>query len=213
MKSKNPLLLSLPLLVPMLLLVACGTSTTRVTTAPVSATTPARVTTTGTTANAVPNPFADAVRASPNSFPEAAETIAVDVEGESWVLPAAVCLRAEGDSDIVLTEAQRQVAIVHNLVAPMISGWPSTTWNPSRTEEAQAKLEQILRIAGVTAMTLAGLVGEQAALEQAWVDYEQSFASPSEGWSGPNHISGRIPEWKAEAEALTEAIAAQCSAE
>jgi len=200
MKAKNPLLLSLPLFLLMLLPAACGTITTVNTTTTVNKTT--------TTAN----PFDEAVHATPVPLPESVETIVVEMVGEAWVLPAAVCLRADGDLDIVLAAAQQQVAIVHSLVAIMISGWPSTTWGAFPTPGDLAIWERDLRMAGVTALTLAGLVGEQAALEQAWVDYEQSFANADEGWGPPGEISGRVEGWKAEAQALTQAIAARCSA-
>ncbi len=165
---------------------------------------------TGTTLSKMPNPFEQAVHALPGAPSASVETIVVELDGESWVVPAAVCLRADSDSDIVLAEAERQVAIVHSLVAPMISGWPSTTRNPSWTEEARATWEQDLRIAGVTTMTLAGLVGEQPALKQSWVEYEHSFADPKQGWGSPTHISSRVAGCEVEAQALTQAIAAQC---
>ena len=201
MKAKNLLLLSFPLLLLMLIPAACGTTTT------VSATSTASTTTTAT------NPFEGAVHATPVPLPESVETIVVEMEGESWVLPAAVCLRTDEDAGIVLAAAQQQVATVHSLVAPMISGWPSTTWGAFPTQEDLEIWKRDLRMAGVTALTLAGLVGEQAALEQAWVDYEQSFADPDQGWGPPDQISGRVEGWKAEAWALTQAIATRCSAE
>jgi hypothetical protein len=202
MKAKNPLLLSLVFLPLMLLLAACGTTAVISTTAVVSIATTISTTTT-------PNPFKEAVHATPGPPPESVDTVVVEMGSESWVLPAAVCLRADGDADIVLAAAQRQVAIVHSLVAPMISGWPTTTV----TEEELANRERDLPMAGVIALTLAGLVGQQTALEQAWVDYEQSFADPGQGWGPPDQISSRVEGWKAEAQALTQAIASRCSAE
>lgn len=206
MKAKDPLRLFFLLLPLILLLAACESTMVINTTATVS---------TATTLSSTPaavNPFAKAVYATPTPLPASVETIVVESEGESWTLPAAVCLRAEGDADVVLVAAQRQVAIVHALVGPMLSGWPTTTYRP-RTEEEQAAWKRDLWMAGVAAVTLAGLVGEQAALEQAWVDYEQGFADPGQGWGPPTHISGRVDEWKAGAQLLTEAITAYCSAQ
>ena len=60
---------------------------------------------------------------------------------------------------------------------------------------------------------LAGLVGQQAAIERRWADYEQSYADSSGGWGAPDAISSRVPEWEAEAQALILAIEAYCSAE
>lgn len=216
MRAKNPLRLSLSLFSLVLLLAACGTTTEDSATATVSNTTilstatGSDATLTSTTATA--NPFAEAVLGTRTQLPASLETIVVELEGESWTFPAAVYLRTEEDAEIVLAAAKQKVATVHNLVAPLISGWPSTTWRPY-TEEELADRQRYLRTAGVTAVTLAGLVGKQAALEQAWVDYEQSFADPDQGWGPPDIISSEVVSWKAEAQALTEAIDAQRPAE
>jgi hypothetical protein len=137
-----------------------------------------------------------------------ASMIVVESAGESWELPAAVCLQDEADADVLLAVAQQQAANVRSLVGSLISGWPTTTYALSFDHQAY---ERDLQVAGVTALTLAGLAGEQAALEQAWDDWEQSFADPDQGWGPPYEISGRISGWKAEARALTEAIAAHCA--
>ena len=66
-----------------------------------------------------------------------------------------------------------------------ISGWPTTTYR-LQTDEERAKWRRDLRVAGVTAMALAGLVDQQAAIQQAWRDYEQGYADPNGGWSPPD---------------------------
>ena len=50
-------------------------------------------------------------------------------------------------------------------------------------------------------------------VEQAWRDYERSFADPDGGWGPPNAISSLTEEWKAEATVLTQVIADCCSEE
>jgi hypothetical protein len=217
MKAKNQPVFGILLLSLAFALVACGTTTvagtttTPCTTATAGATAPDSATAPASVAGTAPNPFAEAVRALPTSLPSSVETIVVELDGESWVLPAAVCLRNGADAEIVLEAAKQQVATVHGLVRIMISGWPSTTWGAIQTEEEMAVWRRNLWTAGVSALTLAGLVGQQPALEQAWVDYEQSFADPAQGWGPPTQISGRLEQWKAGARALTEAIGAFCS--
>jgi hypothetical protein len=145
----------------------------------------------------------------PGTVPESAGTIALEAAGEAWELPAAVCLRADGDADIVLAAAEQAAATVRSLVGHLVSGWPTTTYSLSFDPQAY---EQELRVAGVTALTLAGLLGEQAALETAWEEYEQSYADPDQGWGPPYEISGRISGWRGEAATLTLAVAAHCTA-
>jgi hypothetical protein len=137
-----------------------------------------------------------------------AGTIVVEALGEAWELPAAVCLDADGDADIVSAAAQQEAATVHSLVSQQLSGWPTTTAQPPDQQEVWAR---DLRVAGITALSLAGLVGEQAALEQAWVDWEQGLANPEEGWGPPQVISMEVGGWEADAGTLTQAIAAQCA--
>jgi len=144
----------------------------------------------------------------PGTVPESMETIVVEAAGEPWELPAAVCLTADGDADIVLAAAQQEAATLHGLVARQLSGWPTTTAQPPDQQEISAR---DLRVAGVTALTLAGLAGEQAALEQTWVDYEQGLADPEQGWGPPQVIALQVEEWKSTAATLTEAIAAHCA--
>lgn len=146
----------------------------------------------------------------PGTLPDSLETIVIESGGESFELPSEVCLRADGDADILLAAAQQQAAEVRSLVGHLISGWPTTTWAQSFDYEAY---ERDLQVAAVTALALAGLLGEQAALEDAWVEYEQSHADPQQGWGAPNEISGRVEAWKARATELTAAIAAHCSGE
>jgi len=70
----------------------------------------------------------------PRHRPESAGTIAVEAGGSSWELPAAACLHAAGDRDLVLAAAQQQAAEVRYLVGDLVSGWPTTTWpKPSTT--------------------------------------------------------------------------------
>ncbi len=144
----------------------------------------------------------------PGTVPEAMGTIVVEAAGEAWELPAAVCLTADGDADAVLAAAQQEAATLHGLVARQLSGWPTTTAQPPEQQEIWLR---DLRVAGVTALTLAGLAGEQAALEQTWVDYEQGLADAEEGWGPPQEIALRVGGWRQEAASLTQAIAAQCA--
>jgi hypothetical protein len=144
----------------------------------------------------------------PGTVPESAATIAIETAGGTWELPAAVCLRADGDADIVLAAAEQAAATVRSLVGHLVSGWPTTTYSLSFDFQAY---EQELRAAGVTALTLAGLLGEQAALETAWEDYEQGYADSDQGWGPPDEISSRISGWRDEAATLTAAVAAHCA--
>lgn len=139
---------------------------------------------------------------------ESAGTVRIEVGGESWELPAAVCLAADGDADIVLAAAEQAAQQVRSLVGHRVSGWPTTTWVSPDQPDTYA---EDVRVAGVTALALAGLVGEQGALETAWRDYEQDYADPEGGWGPPYEISGRLSDWRAEAETLTQAIAAHCA--
>jgi hypothetical protein len=143
------------------------------------------------------------------TVPESAGTIAIEAGGRSWELPAAVCLRADGDRDIVLAAAQQEAAIVRSLVGHLVSGWPTTTYALSFDYEAY---QRDLQGAAVTALTLAGLVGEQGALEAAWAEYEQDYADPDQGWGPPDEISSRISGWRDEATTLTSVVAAHCAA-
>jgi hypothetical protein len=143
------------------------------------------------------------------TVPESAGTIALEVAGETWELPAAVCLRADGDRYIVQAVAEQAATTVRSLVGHLISGWPTTTYALSFDQQAY---EQDLRAAGVSALTLAGLLGEQAALETAWEEYEQSYADSDQGWGPPYEISSRVSDWRDEAATLTVAVTAHCAA-
>lgn len=195
-------------IIPALFLVtvpaACGT-----TPADTTAGTAPGVATSSTTTSGPPE---DTTETAPPALPGSPETIMVEVQGESWVVPKAVCLSSEGDADLVLAAARRQADTVEHLVGAEISGWPTTTYK-LLTDEERAAWRQKLRTAGVTALALAGLVGQQAAIERQWTDYELSYADSDEGWGPPDAISSRVPEWEAEAQALIQAIEAYCSAE
>ena len=149
-----------------------------------------------------------AFEGTPGTIPQSAGTIVVEAAGEAWELPAAVCLRADGDAAIVLAAAQQQAAEVRSLVGHLVSGWPTTTWAQSFDYEAY---ERDLNRAAITALALADLLEEQAALEEAWLDYEAGYASPDEGWGAPDEISGRLDAWKTEAGALPQAMADYCA--
>jgi hypothetical protein len=207
-KARNPLVPVAALVLLVVTLGSCGT-------APADTTLVGAPTTDSTTSTgATPSSNETTVQTALLPLPPTVETIVVEMEGESWEVPAAVCLRTEADTEIVLASAQRQEHIVENLVGPEISGWPTTTYRP-QTDEERSAWRQRLRTAGVTALALAGLVEKQAAIMQAWKDYEQGYAGSIEGWtwSPPDIISSRVPQWKAEAEALIDAIAAFCSTE
>jgi len=146
--------------------------------------------------------------ATPGTLPDPLETIVVESDGESFELPAAVCLDADGDGEIVLAAAQQEASTLHSLFAHEVSGWPTTTAQPPDQQEIWLR---DFRLAGISALTLARLAGEQATLEQTWVNYEQRLANPEEGWGPPDVISRRLDDWKAAAAALTDAIAAYCT--
>jgi hypothetical protein len=146
----------------------------------------------------------------PGTVPESAGTITVEAVGEAWELPAAACLRADADRDVVRAAAEQAAATVRSLVGHLVSGWPTTTYSLSFDPQAY---EQDLRVAGVTALTLAGLLDEQVALETAWEEYEQSYADPDQGWGAPAEISGRIDGWRVEAENVVQAITGYCAAQ
>ena len=143
----------------------------------------------------------------PPSTSGSVDTFTLEVAGEAWELPAAVCRRHEGDDAVVLAVAQERAADVRSLVGHLVSGWPTTTYALDFDYETY---EQDLRRAGVTALALAALVGEQEPLEEAWEDWEQAFGDHDQGWGPPDEISDRLPLWKAEAEALAAAVAAYC---
>lgn len=145
----------------------------------------------------------------PGTVPDSTGNITVEAADQSWELPAAVCLRSAGDRATVLAAAQQEAAEVRSLVGHLVSGWPTTTYALDFDYETY---ERDLNAAGVAALALADLVGEQEALELAWEDWEQGYGDPDEGWGPPNEISGRLPLWRAEAETLAAAIAAHCAA-
>ncbi|HSQ36355.1 MAG TPA: hypothetical protein VLS92_00510 [Acidimicrobiia bacterium] len=134
--------------------------------------------------------------------------VVVEAAGRAWELPAAVCLRAGGDAEVVLAASQEEASRVRSLVGNLVSGWPTTTYSLSFDYPTY---EEDLHAAGVAALVLARLVGEQAALEEAWVQWEQAFANPEGGWGGPEEISRRVDRWRAEAETLAGAIADYCA--
>lgn len=144
----------------------------------------------------------------PGTLPDPLETIVVESGGESFELPAAVCLRGGRDVDVVLAAAQQQAEEFHTLFARQVSGWPTTTAQPPDQQEIWLR---DLNRAGVTALTLAGLAGVQADLAATWVSYEQRLADPEQGWGAPDEISRRVGAWRTQAEALTGAIAATCA--
>jgi len=145
----------------------------------------------------------------PGTVPESAGTIVVEAGGSPWELPAAACLHAAGDRDLVLAAAQQQAAEVRYLVGDLVSGWPTTTWAQAFDYQAYA---EDLHTAGVTALALAALIDQDDALLAAWEEWEQAYASPDEGWGPPDEISGRVEGWRAEAETLTGAIVDHCAA-
>ena len=145
----------------------------------------------------------------PGTVPESVGTIAIEAAGETWELPAAVCLRADGDDDIVLASAQQAAATVRSLVGHLVSGWPTTTWARDFDYEAYAR---DLNRAAVTALALAEVIGEQDALEAALLSYEEGYGDPDQGWGPPDEISSRISGWRGEAATLTLAVAAHCAA-
>ena len=144
----------------------------------------------------------------PGTLPEPMQTIVIELGDEAWELPAAVCLHTDGDAAIVSAAAQQRAAEVRYLVGDLVSGWPTTTYSLSFDYPTY---EEDLHAAGVAALGLARLVGEQAALEEAWVQWEQAFANPEGGWGGPEEISRRVDRWRAEAETLAGAIADYCA--
>lgn len=137
-----------------------------------------------------------------------ADTITLAAAGDTWELPAAVCLRDDGDAEVVLAAAQEQAAEVRSLVGHLVSGWPTTTYALDFDHEGY---ERDLRAAAVSALALAGVIGEQAGLEQAWEEWEQAHADPDGGWGPPDEIARRLAGWEAEAEILAGAVAAHCA--
>lgn len=135
-------------------------------------------------------------------------TIMVEALDRSWELPAAACLRLDGDAAAVAEAAASAADEAQSLVGRLVSGWPTTTWSSWASDTYAGDLE----VAAVTALTLARLVGEQAAIEAAWRGYEQSYADPAAGWGGPAEIQGRLADWNAKADTLTTALAGQCAA-
>jgi len=144
----------------------------------------------------------------PGTVPDSLGTIVVETGDRAWELPAAVCLRTDGDRAAVVAAAQQEAAEVRHLVNGLVSGWPTTTY---ALDFDYQSYERDLNTAGVAALTLAGLVGEQAELERAWADWEQAYGSPDEGWGPPDEIAGRLDAWKTEAGALTGAVADYCA--
>jgi hypothetical protein len=142
------------------------------------------------------------------TVPEPVATVSIEALGRSWELPGAICLRTDADRAIVLAVAQQQAAQVHSLVGHLVSGWPTTTYALDFDYESY---ERDLHTAAVSALTLARLLGEKAALEKAWEDWEEGFADPGGGWGPPSEISGRLPQWEVDAGTLAAAVAAHCA--
>lgn len=145
----------------------------------------------------------------PGTLPNDLETIVIDSAGNAFTLPAAACLDAPGAADIVLAAAQQQAAEVRSLVGRLVSGWPTTTYALDFDHEGY---ERDLQAAGVAALTLAGLLGEEDALTSAWADWEETYSDPEGGWGPPDEISSRVAQWQAEAHALRRAVAVYCPA-
>jgi len=112
----------------------------------------------------------------PGIVPESAGTIAIEAAGETWELPAAVCLRADGDDDIVLASAQQAAAVVRSLVGHLVSGWPTTTWARDFDYEAYAR---DLNRAAVTALALAEVIGEQDAPRLPGLNTNRAMPTPA----------------------------------
>jgi hypothetical protein len=144
----------------------------------------------------------------PPSTAEPVDTLTLEVAGEAWELPAAVCRRNEGDDAVVMAAAQERAAEVRSLVGHLVSGWPTTSYALDFDYESY---DRDLRRAGATALLLAALVNEQESLEDAWEEWEQAFGDSEQGWGPPAEISDRLPSWKAEAETLADAVAAHCA--
>ncbi len=142
------------------------------------------------------------------AVPEPVATVSIEALGRSWELPGAVCLRANADRATVMAVAEQQAAQVRSLVGHLVSGWPTTTYALDFDHETYAR---DLYTTAVSALTLARLVGEEAALEEGWEDWEQGFADPGGGWGPPSEISGRLPQWEVDAGTLAAAVAAHCA--
>ena len=145
----------------------------------------------------------------PGTVPDSVGTVVVEAGGQAWELPAAVCLRSDGDRAAVLAAAQQEAAEVRSLVGHLVSGWPTTTYALDFDYETY---DRELNAAGIAALALAGLVNEEGALRAAWEEWEQAYGSPDDGWGPPDEISGRVEGWSAEAETLAGAIADHCAA-
>ncbi len=152
------------------------------------------------------------VSATPSTVPPTTEPaavtpgdITVTAEGSDWVVPAAVCLRADGDPAAVEAAARAEGATIHHLVAQVSSGWPTTTAAP----DFGAAFEEGMALHGPLALALGDVAGITDEIVADWMDLEAGYATAE--FDPPNHVELRLDGWRATAAAVVAAIGAACA--
>jgi hypothetical protein len=128
--------------------------------------------------------------------------IEIVVEGVLWELPGTACA---GTHEDIAAAAATAAAEVERLVAARVSGWPTTTVAPPG--DAATFFVSVNRV-GPTALALGLLAGTEAAIQDAWADFEAGYAGAE--WEPVDVIAIRLPGWQATAAAIAAAVTSAC---